>query len=151
MARSQQSFNKREKEKQRSKEKQEKKQKMEERKAAAQKGKSLDDMMAYIDENGNLSSTPPDPSKMKTFAAEEIEIGVPKYVPSEDDGVRKGVVNFFNSAKGFGFIKDLQTGESVFFHENNLTEPLAEGNRISFETEMGHKGPVAINIKKENG
>ena len=54
MARSSQSFNKREKEKQKAKERQEKKEKMEERKANAKKGQSLEDMMAYIDENGKI-------------------------------------------------------------------------------------------------
>lgn len=65
MARSKETFNKREKEKQRQKEKMEKKERMEERKANAVKGKSLDDMLAYIDENGNITSTPPDPKKKK--------------------------------------------------------------------------------------
>ena len=150
MARSQQSFNKKEKEKQRAKQKQEKQEKMEERKAAAKKGKSLDEMMAYIDENGNLSTTPPDPSRKKIFNPEDMEIGVPKQKdPSPEDLIRKGVVNFFNSTKGFGFIKDSESGESIFFHENNLSEPLKEGDRISFEVEMGNKGPVAVQIKKE--
>ena len=150
MARSQQSFNKKEKEKQRAKQKQEKQEKMEERKAAAKKGKSLDEMMAYIDENGNLSTTPPDPAKKRTFNQEDMEIGVPKQKHlSPEDLIRKGVVNFFNSAKGFGFIKDSESGESIFFHENNLSEPLKEGDRISFEVEMGNKGPVAVQIKKE--
>ena len=151
MARSQQSFNKKEKEKQRAKQKQNKQEKMDERKAAGKKGKSLDEMMAYIDENGNLSSTPPDPAKMRTFSQEEIEIGVPKQKPMDpEDLIRKGVVNFFNKAKGFGFIKDSVTGESVFFHENNLSEPLKEGDKISYEVEMGNKGPAAIEIKKQN-
>ena len=150
MARSQQSFNKKEKEKQRAKQKQEKQEKMEERKSAAKKGKSLDEMMAYIDENGNLSTTPPDPSKRKTFNQEEIEIGVPKQKElGPEDLIRRGVVNFFNSTKGFGFIKDSENGESIFFHESNLSEPLKEGDRISFEVEMGNKGPVAMQIKKE--
>jgi hypothetical protein len=65
MARSKDTYNKREKEKQRQKEKQEKKERMEERKAKQVKGKSLNDMMAYIDENGNISSTPPDPSRKR--------------------------------------------------------------------------------------
>ena len=150
MAKSGQSFNKREKEKQRIKQRQEKQEKMEERKAAAKKGKSLEDMMAYIDENGNLSTAPPDPSKKKIINAEDIEIGVPQQRELEpEELIRKGFVSFFNAAKGFGFIKDHQTGESVFFHENNLSEPLKEGNKVSFEVEMGAKGPVAINIKKE--
>jgi cold shock CspA family protein len=149
MAKSSQSFNKREKEKQKAKERQEKRERAEERKAAAKKGQSLEDMMAYIDENGNLSSTPPDPSKMKTFNAEDIVIGVPQHQEEEDDGPRTGTVSFFNTTKGFGFIKDTRTGESIFVHASQLTEPLKEGERVSFETEMGAKGPVAINVRKE--
>lgn len=150
MAKSGQSFNKREKEKQRIKQRQEKQEKMQERKAAAQKGKSLEDMMAYLDENGNLSTTPPDPKKFKSINHEDIEIGVPQQREADpEDLIRKGFVSFFNSTKGFGFIKDAETGESVFFHESNLSEPLKEGNKVSFEVEMGAKGPVAIHIKKE--
>jgi cold shock CspA family protein len=150
MARSSQSFNKREKEKQKAKERQEKRERAEERKANAKKGASLDDMLAYIDENGNLSSTPPDPSKMKTFNAEDMVIGVPQYTDDvEDDGIRIGTVAFFNEAKGFGFIKDSRSGESIFVHISKLTEPLKEGNRVRFQTEMGAKGPVAINVQKE--
>ncbi len=122
---------------------------MAERKAT-KKEQSLEDMMAYIDENGNLSTTPPDPSKKKTFSADEIEIGVPQQrEPEPGELIRKGTVTFFNSAKGFGFIKDSETGESVFFHQNDLTEPVAEGNRLQFEVEPGARGPVAVNIKKQ--
>jgi cold shock CspA family protein len=149
MARSQQSFNKREKEKQRAKDKQEKKEKMAERKAT-KKDQSLEDMMAYIDENGNLSSTPPDPSKKRTFNAEEIEIGVPQQKPLDpEELIRKGSVSFYNSAKGFGFIVDSQSGESVFFHQNNLSFEVKEGDRLIFEVEMGDRGPMAVNVKKQ--
>jgi cold shock CspA family protein len=150
MAKSGQSFNKREKEKQRAKERQEKKEKMEERKANAKKGQALEDMLAYIDENGNLTSTPPDPSRRREISLEEIEIGVPKQLPpNPEDLIRKGVVSFYNSAKGFGFIRDLQTGTSAFFHDNDLTERLQEGDKVVFEETPGQKGPVAINIKRE--
>lgn len=150
MAKSKQSFNKREKEKQRIKQRQDKQEKMEERKAT-KKGKGLEDMMAYLDENGNLSSTPPDPSKRKVFEAEDIEIGVPKQLPPNPaDLIRKGSVTFFNSAKGFGFIKDQQSGESVFFHQNQLDFSVAEGDKVSFEVTMEAKGPVATNVKKES-
>jgi S-adenosylmethionine hydrolase len=60
MAKSKQTFAKREKEKKRQQQKKEKQQKMEERKANASKGKSLNDMMAYVDEFGNLTSAPPE-------------------------------------------------------------------------------------------
>lgn len=149
MGRSAESFNKKEKEKKRLKKQQEKAEKMEERKANAKKGRSLDEMMAYIDENGNISSTPPDPSKRREINHEDIQLGVPKHEPlSPEELIRTGVVNFFNDAKGFGFIKDTQSGESVFVHINQLTERIKEGDRVSFEVQMGPKGPNAINVKK---
>ena len=149
MGKSGETFNKKEKEKKRAKQKKDKAEKMEERKANVKKGKSLDEMMAYIDENGNISATPPDPNKRKVFKQEDMQIGVPKHVPGEDeDPVRTGVVAFFNDEKGFGFINDLQTQERVFVHANNLSEPIKEGNRVNFEVEMGPKGASAVNVKK---
>src|SRR6476660_7963335 len=125
MGKSQETFSKKEKEKNRLKKRQEKAEKKEERKANARKGKTLEEMMAYIDENGNISSTPPDPRKKKIFKQEEIEIGALKHEDSkESDSVRTGVVTFFNDTKGFGFIKDLQTQESVFIHVNHLSEAI---------------------------
>lgn len=149
MGKSQETFAKKEKEKKKQKQRQDKEEKMDERKANARKGKSLDEMMAYIDENGNISSTPPDPRKKKTFKQEDMQIGVPKTAAADPaDLIRKGVVSFFNGDKGFGFIKDLETQESVFIHVNQLQEPIKENDKVIFEVEMGPKGPSAINVKK---
>ncbi|HSU49553.1 MAG TPA: cold shock domain-containing protein [Segetibacter sp.] len=149
MGKSQETFAKKEKEKKKLKQRQDKQEKMEERKANGKKGKSLDEMMAYIDENGNISSTPPDPRKKKVFKQEDVIIGVPKQEPvSEADLIRTGVVTFFNDAKGFGFIKDLVTQESVFVHINQLQEQIKESDKVIFEVEMGPKGPSAVNVKK---
>jgi cold shock CspA family protein len=148
MAKSKVTFNKREKEKQRQQQKQQKREKMEERKANASKSKSLDDMMAYIDENGNISSTPPDPSKKKIFNAEDIEIGVPKSIEETGDDIHTGVVDYFNESKGFGFIKDGQTGERLFFHVNQLEERITEKDNVAYDIEKGAKGFNAVNIKK---
>ncbi len=149
MAKSQETFSKKEKEKKRAKKRQDKAEKMEERKANAKKGKSLDEMMAYLDENGNISSTPPDPRKKKIFKPEDMEIGIPKQKPGQEvDAIRSGVVTFFNDAKGFGFIKDSQTQESVFVHVNQLSVRISENDKVSFEVEMGPKGLNAIHVKK---
>lgn len=78
-----------------------------------------------------------------------MQIGVPKHIAGEGEAIRKGVVTFFNDAKGFGFIKDLQTQESVFIHANQLSEPIKENDKVSFEVEMGPKGTNAVNVKKE--
>ena len=148
MAKSGETFGKKEKEKKRAKQRQEKAEKMEDRKANAKKGKSLDEMMAYLDENGNLSATPPDPKKKKVFNQEDMQIGVPKYEASEEDIIRKGVITFFNEDKGFGFINDLQSQERVFIHVNQLAEPVKEGDKVTFEVESGPKGLNAINVRK---
>ncbi|MGZ3852083.1 MAG: cold-shock protein [Flavisolibacter sp.] len=148
MAKSKETFNKREKEKQRQQQKKQKREKMEERKANAGKGKSLDDMMAYIDEDGNITSTPPDPKKKKVFNAEEIEIGVPKHTQGSDDEPNTGVVDYFNESKGFGFIRDTQTDERLFFHVNQLQEQLRESDKVTYDIERGAKGFNAVNIKK---
>ncbi len=60
MAKSRETFNKRNRELKKKKQKEDKLQKKEDRRAQGGTGKNLEDMMAYVDENGNLSSTPPD-------------------------------------------------------------------------------------------
>lgn len=145
MGRSQETFNKKE-----VRNKKEKKRKDKEKKRLARKeGEkgSLDDMIAYVDENGMISSEPPDPTKKKNIKAEDIEIGVPTRETVELDPIRKGIVSFFNDSKGYGFIKDSETKESVFVHINNVLDEIREGNIVSFEVEMGAKGPSAIRVK----
>ena len=146
MAKSKETFNKKEKEKKRLKQRQAKKEKMDERKASGPR--SMDDMMAYIDEDGNITSTPPDPKKKKVFNADDMQISVPKYEPGEEETVRKGVVSFFNEAKGFGFIIDELSGERIFVHVNQMTERITENNKVVFEVEKGDRGLNAINVKK---
>lgn len=148
MARSTETFSKKEKEKKRLKKAQDKKEKAEDRKANSDKGKSLEEMFAYVDENGNITSTPPDITKKKKINSEDIQIGVARQEPVVYETVRKGTVTMFNESKGFGFIKDAQTQESVFFHINGLLEAIKEGNNVSFETEQGAKGLNAIKVKK---
>jgi len=149
LAKSTATFSKNEKEKARLKKAKDKKEKAEGRKANTGKGKSLEDMMAYIDEYGNITSTPPDPSRKLKINAEDIQIGVAKQEDLPHDTVRNGVVSFFNESKGYGFIKDLQTQESIFVHINALTEPLKENHMVTFETEQGQKGLSAIKVKKK--
>ncbi|RFM26393.1 cold shock domain-containing protein [Deminuibacter soli] len=149
MGRSQESFNKSENEKKRQKKKQEKIEKREERKANGGKGKSLEDMMAYIDENGNITDTPPDPNRKIDIKAEDIQIGVPKQdaAAAAADNLRRGVVTFFNEAKGFGFIRDQKTGESIFVHVNALNDRIKENNIVVFEVQRNAKGLNAVDVR----
>ncbi|MEO8766704.1 MAG: cold shock domain-containing protein [Ginsengibacter sp.] len=148
MSKSQETWNKKEREKKKQKSRKDKEEKKQERKEHAKEGKSFDDMLAYIDENGNLSSTPPDPSKKKKVRLEDIQIGVPKQAPADPaDAIRKGTVTFFNESKGYGFIKDQVTQESIFVHANGLLDQIKENSKVIFEVEMGPKGPNALNVK----
>ena len=148
MARSQETFSKKENEKKRQKKKQDKQEKREERKANSNKGKSLEDMMAYIDENGNLSSTPPDPRKKKIVKSEDMQISTPRQTPTDPaDLIRTGTITHFNDSKGYGFIRDSQTQESIFVHINALDGPVKENDKVTFEVEMGQKGLNAIDVK----
>ncbi len=146
MGRSQESFNKKEVRNKKEKKRKDKEKKRLERKDKDTSG-SLDDMIAYVDEFGNITSTPPDPSEKEEVSLEDIVVSTPKKEDIPYDPIRKGIVNFFNDSKGFGFIKDTETQESVFVHVNNVLEEIKEGNLVSFEVEMGPKGLSAIKVK----
>jgi cold shock CspA family protein len=147
MAKSQQSFNKKEKEKKRLKKRKDKQARKEERKAANAEG-GADSMIAYVDEHGNLTDTPPDLSKKKKIDASKIELGVPKRDQEDEITVRTGRVAFFNHSKGYGFINEQGTQEKFFVHVNGLIDEIDEGDKVSFELERGLKGMNAIKVKK---
>lgn len=137
------SFNKRELEKKKEQKRKEKQQRKEERKAGGVS--SLDDMIAYVDENGMLTDTPPDPSKKEEFDVDQIAVSTPKKEDMPDEP-NKGRVEYFTPDKGYGFIKDLSNGEKYFFHISNAPAEIAEGNMVTFELERGARGMNAIRI-----
>lgn len=146
MGRSQETFGKKEREKKKAKKRKEKE---EARLARKETGRSsFDDMIAYVDENGMIVDTPPDPTaKRQEIKAEDIELGIPKKTEDDEPTVRKGIVSFMNSEKGYGFIKDSDTGESIFVHVNNTLEEIKENNLVSFEVQPGMKGPEAAKVQ----
>jgi cold shock CspA family protein len=149
MAKSQQSFGKKEREKKRLKKRQDKLKLKEERKANSSKGGNWEDMIAYVDELGNLTDTPPDPTKKKEkIDASSIVLGIPKKEEVYVDPIKKGKIDFFNDSKGFGFIRELDTQEKYFVHINGMIDKLGEGDKCTFELEQGMKGLNAVRVKK---
>lgn len=147
MGKSRETWNKKERENQKQKAKKEKEERKKQRKEAAKTG-DLTNMMAYVDENGIISSTPPDPAKRKIIKVEDIVIGVPEQKPVDpEDMIRRGKVTFLSEAKGYGFIRDQQSGEGIFVHVNNCLEPISQHDNVTFEIEWGPKGAGAINVK----
>jgi cold shock CspA family protein len=147
MGRSQETSGKKEVRNKREKKRKEKEQKRALKKISGKK-RSFDEMIAYVDEFGKISSIPPDPDKKTVVDAESIELTVTKN--SQDivsDPERKGIITFFNESKGFGFIRVIGSDDKIFVHVNNLTEPVKENDLVVFEIERGPRGLSAIKVK----
>lgn len=145
MAKSQQSFGKKEREKKRLKKKQDKLLKKQERQASG-----MDSEFIYVDEFGQLTDTPPDPTKKIKVDAESIEIGIPKKEDREEEvpAVREGKVSYYDDSKGFGFILDTSTQEKFFVHVSGTLDEIKENDKVNFELERGLKGMNAVRVKK---
>lgn len=116
------------------------------KKKEARTKSSLDNMIAYVDENGRITSTPPAENiKREEINAEEIIIATPKK-EDEEPVILRGRVEFFNESRGFGFIKNLSGVDKYFFHVNNVVGNIVENNIVTFDLERGVKGMNAVNI-----
>lgn len=64
-----------------------------------------------------------------------------------------GTVKWFNESKGFGFIVPSDGSADVFVHysaiEGGGFKTLQEGQAVTFEVEMGPKGPQASRVAVE--
>lgn len=142
------SFNKKEREKKKRKRRKDKAERKEQRK---HEGNDTPEFM-YLDENGNLTPTPPDPSKRRKIKAEDIDVSPPKQEKSgQPIYIRTGIVKFFNQEKGYGFIADQETKDEFFVHADSLVDEIKDNDKVTFEVASGPKGPVAINVSRIDG
>lgn len=147
MARSQETFSKKERQKKKLQKKKEKQLRRDEKRREDPKAKSFDDMIAYVDENGNISSTPPDPTKIKEIAAEDIDLDNSRQ-SAADDTPPTGKVSYFDPSKGYGFIINSMTGERLFVHINDSAGPLAEGDVVTYTPTRSPRGMQASSVRK---
>ena len=63
-------------------------------------------------------------------------------------GRATGIVKWFNTQKGFGFIVPDEGGEDVFVHFTSLNglKLLHEGDRVEFDVESGSRGVKAVDV-----
>jgi len=59
----------------------------------------------------------------------------------------KGTVKFFNTSKGFGFIKEADSEKEYFVHSSGLKDNISENDEVTFDLEQGKKGLNAVNVK----
>jgi cold shock protein len=58
-----------------------------------------------------------------------------------------GTVKFFNTSKGFGFIKEANSDKEYFVHSSGLNDNITENDEVTFDLEQGKKGLNAVNVK----
>src|SRR5688572_3016074 len=141
MARGNQTFSKSEGEKKKRKNRMEKEEKRQDTKANNNKGKPFEDMIAYVDEYGQLSDSQPEITRKKsTINSEDIAVSVARRADTAEDGRHTGVITFFNESKGYGFIKDTIAQESFFVHISDMTAMPKEGDKVNFLLGQGKQG-----------
>ena len=63
----------------------------------------------------------------------------------------QGIVKWFNSDKGFGFIAPDDNGKDLFAHFSAISasgfRSLEENQRVEFDVAQGDRGPQAANIR----
>jgi cold shock protein len=61
--------------------------------------------------------------------------------------MKEGKVKFFNETKGFGFIKDAESGKEYFVHVSGLVDEIREDDEVTFDLQEGRKGLNAVNVR----
>lgn len=150
MAKSQQTFQKKEREKKRLKKKQEKLERREQRKLEKDNRDKLsfEDQLMYLDEHGNVTSKKPDPNKKTQIKAEDISLDPSYSLTVRKSHKRKGKVKFYSEDKAYGFIIDDENGNSIFFHINDAYQGITEQHLVEFEIANGDKGEKAIAVRR---
>lgn len=141
------SFFKKENQKKKVKKRQDKVLKREDRKTNNNKGKSLDEMIIYVDVNGNFTETPPHLQKKDSDYPNFDNLN--KNSQDKDTLDYTGFVKFL-SDKGYGFITNDKTQENIFFHSAQLTEIVQKNDKVKYRKEDSLKGFRAVSIKKIN-
>lgn len=126
MAKSQLTFNKKERAKKKHLKKQEKQERRELNKSNNNKGKSLEEMFAYVDEFGNISDTPP--TQAYKFKEEDLQ----RPVDNEDEYLY-GKVSYYNDSGNYGFIRDNVTRDTVYFNDKLAGMILTLNQKVKYK------------------
>jgi len=133
MAKSQVTYKKKETAKKKQQKRQQKQERRELNKSNNDKGKSLEEMFAYVDEFGNISATPP--ARPYEFKEEDL------LRPADPaDEYRLGKVSYYNEIGRYGFIKDDVTGETVYFNDKLAGQTLPLYQKVRYKYVRSKQG-----------
>lgn len=133
MAVNQLTFKKKERAKKKQQKKQEKLEKRLLKKDSNDKGKSLEDMLAYVDEYGNITTTPPEkraPSENREHSGSHEEYDEYSY----------GKVSYYNVNGHYGFIRDNQTRQTIYFNDRLVGQPLDLDQKVKYKSVRTRQG-----------
>lgn len=137
------SFSKKQQNKKKIEKQKEKESRRESRKSENNKGKSLDEMIVYVDVNGNFTSVPP---HLQDREADLARAEQQRIVAVDPETEFTGTVTFV-SDKGYGFITEDNSRENIYFHQNDLGQALNKYDKVSYRVETSFKGNRAVDIK----
>lgn len=133
MARSQLTFRKKEQAKKKQLKKKEKQERREFNKSNNQKGKTLEEMFAYVDQFGNISDTPP----TETYKFKEEDLQPPA---DPEDQYLYGKVSYYNENGHYGFIRDNESRETVYFNDNLAGMVLELNQKVKYKYKRSKQG-----------
>lgn len=139
------SFSKKENSKKKNKKLIDKNLRREERKTNNNKGKSLDEMIVYVDVNGQFTSVPPHLQNRDEDLAKAAKAAKNNEISQTTHFT--GIITYF-SEKGYGFITEDVTGDNVFFHQKDITTIVQKHDKITYKKEYTPKGYKATEITK---
>ncbi len=126
MSKTQLTFKKKETAKKKQLKKLEKQERREQNKMNNDKGKSLEEMFAYVDEFGNISSTPP----TQQYKFKEEDLLRPQ---DQEDEFLFGKVSYYNETGNYGFIRDNESRETVYFNDKLAGKPLSLNQAVKYK------------------
>ncbi|MCY4779333.1 cold shock domain-containing protein [Sphingobacterium sp. UT-1RO-CII-1] len=142
MGKSQITFNKKERTKKKQLKKKEKLERREFSKENNDKGKSFEEMFAYVDEHGNLSDTPPE----KKYEFKEEDLVRPG---DGEDEFMHGKVSYYNEEGRYGFIRDNVTRQTVYFNDRLAGISLKVEQRVQYKSVRTKQGEQISEVKLE--
>lgn len=139
---------KREREKLKQTKRQDKQKKKEERLSGG--SRSFEDMLAYVDENGVLHTTPQDVKPKEEIDASQIEISGPETVGNRGGGADERPGGIFHRIQRLRLHQGCRRFREILFSHYQRPGGIAEGDRVTFELERGTRGMNAVRIVISN-